>query len=126
MVNPGCVEVVGHSVQTDVVGRSVGLGCEFEGKLRVTARLTNATANPITVYWGDYSHPNMYHFDIRHVATDTSSQSGNRLEAFCVLPALARAITGFRSTGLSGLRKPMLKSAQMKRLYSGFSSAVNR
>ena len=39
---------------------------ELGGKLWVIAELRNSGREPVTVFWGDYAYPKMYHFDITH------------------------------------------------------------
>lgn len=42
---------------------------EVGGRIAVEAKLTNRGKDAVTVYWGDYAHPDMYRFEIRHAKT---------------------------------------------------------
>ena len=44
----------------------------FYGNLRMTAQLENLGDQKVTVFWGDYAYPKMYHFEVTH-------ESGKRL-----------------------------------------------
>ena len=39
---------------------------EAGGRIAVETKLTNRGKKDVTVFWGDYAHPDMYRFDIRH------------------------------------------------------------
>lgn len=42
---------------------------EVGGRIAVETKLTNRGKEAVTVYWGDYAHPDMYRFDISHAKT---------------------------------------------------------